>query len=154
MIRTMDYPAEAVENTLAHLGAAGRLGVECIVLWLGRRTEGGWCVEEAYRPDHFAKLDQFVIPATAMQTLHDRLRQHRLMVVAQVHSHPGRAFHSEADDEGAIVRHAGALSLVLPMFGLKTTRETFLTHAALYRLSDDNRWEDVTVQKDQLCRLR
>jgi len=43
------------------------------------------------------------------------------MVAAQVHSHPDEAFHSKGDDEWAIVRHEGALSIVVP-----TSRGTYL----------------------------
>ncbi|MHC2297262.1 hypothetical protein ACVJBD_001468 [Rhizobium mongolense] len=72
------------------------------------------------------------------------LREKRLRVLAQIHSHPGRAFHSEADDEWAIVRHAGALSLVLPRFAQEATVDNFLGLAATYVLSTQNRWEEAT----------
>ena len=68
------------------------------------------------------------------------LRSDRLKVVAQVHSHPGKAFHSEADDQWAIVRNVGALSLVLPQFARHATPANFLLEAVTYELSVENEW--------------
>ena len=68
------------------------------------------------------------------------LRSGRLKIVAQVHSHPGEAFHSEVDDEWAIVRHVGALSLVVPGFARWTTPTNFVAQAVAYELSASNQW--------------
>ena len=38
-------------------------------------------------------------------------------LLAQLHTHPGPAFHSEADDRLALPRHTGAISIVVPHFG-------------------------------------
>ena len=73
------------------------------------------------------------------------------MIPAQVHSHPGRAFHSLADDHGAVIRHGGALSLVVPDFGLRTTVDRFLVDAKVYRLSDENRWIEVGAMELGKC---
>jgi hypothetical protein len=38
--------------------------------------------------------------------------------VARIHSHPAEAFHSRADDANPVLTHEGALSIVVPFFGL------------------------------------
>lgn len=38
--------------------------------------------------------------------------------VARIHSHPGYAFHSLTDDRNPALRYEGALSIVVPYFGL------------------------------------
>jgi hypothetical protein len=38
--------------------------------------------------------------------------------VARIHSHPGLAFHSGTDDENPALRYEGALSIVVPFYGL------------------------------------
>ena len=91
----------------------------------------------------------FFFPASAMEALQERLVRDRYMIGAQVHSHPHEAFHSVADDRGAIVRHGGALSLVVPDFGLRTTSNRFLADTRVYRLSGENRW--VEVRDSELC---
>lgn len=40
------------------------------------------------------------------------------LYVARIHSHPGEAFHSPADDANPVLTHEGALSIVVPFFGL------------------------------------
>jgi hypothetical protein len=40
------------------------------------------------------------------------------LYIARIHSHPGPAFHSQADDDNPVLTHEGALSIVAPWFGL------------------------------------
>lgn len=40
------------------------------------------------------------------------------LYVARIHSHPAEAFHSPADDANPVLTHEGALSIVVPFFGL------------------------------------
>ncbi|EKS34473.1 MAG: hypothetical protein GY844_11405 [Bradyrhizobium sp.] len=137
---TVRVPKEIVARTIDVLRRGGAVECEAVVLWLGRGPRGAERIEEAYRPDQIAEKDFFRIPPAAMKDLMAHLRRTRLQVVAQVHSHPGRAFHSEADDEWAIVRNRGALSLVVPRFGAGATVANFMDQTAMYRLSDDDMW--------------
>lgn len=136
-------PAPVVSKTLRELRDAGAEGCERVVLWLGVRAGNRVDVREAFVPMQEAEEDYFWILPEGMSELLSRLRENRLMTAAQVHSHPGHAFHSEADDRWAIVRHVGALSLVVPFFGLNTTFETFTEDAAVFQLSVKNRWLEV-----------
>ena len=133
-------PAIIVQETLAELQTWGRRRSERIVLWLGSRTRSGIRVKMVWIPDQITGRDFFEIPRKGMQALFAALREHRLMVAAQVHTHPGRAFHSSADNEWAIVRHAGALSLVLPYFSMRTDHNAFARDAAVFVLSATNEW--------------
>jgi proteasome lid subunit RPN8/RPN11 len=132
-----------VEVTLGWLRDAGHTRRECVALWLGRRAPATIDVVDAYRPEQTAAIDMFHIPPRGMSELHAVLRQRRLMVAAQVHSHPAEAFHSKADDRWAIVRHEGALSLVVPHFALQTTPQNFLAHTKVYRFTATSRWEEI-----------
>jgi hypothetical protein len=42
--------------------------------------------------------------------------------VARIHSHPWTAFHSPTDDANPVLTHNGALSIVVPFFGLGLRR--------------------------------
>jgi hypothetical protein len=70
------------------------------------------------------------------------------MVAAQVHTHPKLAFHSAADDKWAIVRHVGALSLVLPYFSLRTNVENFVQHTVTFSMNAENDW--LPAPKDKI----
>jgi hypothetical protein len=140
-------PDSVIAETLAALQNSGRRHREGVVIWLGTRSGENVDVIEAYHPVHEAEADMFHIPPEGMRKLRAWLRESRLFVAAQVHSHPETAFHSEADDRWAIVRHVGALSIVLPWFGFETTQPSFLQDAKTYRLNEDNDWCEVPTQE-------
>ena len=52
--------------------------------------------------------------------------------IARIHSHPAEAFHSETDDQNPALTNHGALSIVVPFFGLGLRRG--LDVCAVYRL--------------------
>src|SRR5882672_4350009 len=114
-------PGSVVEATLTNLHETGSSRRECVMLWLGRREGVQVQIVDAYRPLQTSKADMFHINGAGIAALHQELRRQRVMVAAQVHSHPMEAYHSRADDEWAIVRHEGALSLVVPNFASNTT---------------------------------
>jgi hypothetical protein len=136
-------PKQVLASSLHTLQEAGRAQRECVVLWLGRRTTTEITVVEAYKPQQVAAADFFQLPRESIARLFEVLRERELMVAAQVHTHPAQAFHSAADDRWAIVRHVGALSLVLPYFAKDTTVASFLTDAAVFQLSPYNEWDEV-----------
>ena len=144
-------PTAVIETTLQNLREAGKLRRECVMLWLGRRDGDQVRVVDAYRPLQMAKTDLFHINGAGMAALHQELRRQRVMVAAQVHSHPMEAFHSKADDEWAIVRHEGALSLVVPNFASTTTLANFLLQTKVFRYSDSARWLEVLSAQVQTC---
>jgi proteasome lid subunit RPN8/RPN11 len=109
----LEVPQHVIAETVEHLRQSNTS--ERVVLWLGRR-EQVVRILEVYVPLQHAASDYFRIPREGMSALLEYLRSKRLVAAAQVHTHPGRAFHSAADDAWALVRHEGALSFVVPRF--------------------------------------
>jgi proteasome lid subunit RPN8/RPN11 len=141
-------PATLVDATLAALRACGLKGVERVVFWLGRRTpDGNADIAEIHVPEQEAAADYFHIPPEGMVAFMTHLRR-RLMLLAQVHSHPGEAFHSKADDEWAVLRHEGGLSIVVPSFAADVTVANFEAASAVFRLTSYDRW--LRVERDEL----
>lgn len=66
--------------------------------------------------------------------------------VARIHSHPVRAFHSYADDENPVLTHRGAISIVVPYFGLGLRHG--LQACAVLRF-DGHRWIDLPAGPDR-----
>jgi proteasome lid subunit RPN8/RPN11 len=143
-----------VDTTLGYLRDAGNTERECVVLWLGRRESSEIHVTRAYRPLQTARADMFVIPREGIAAMHSELRRERLMVAAQVHSHPLQAFHSKADDRWAIVRHEGALSLVVPYFASGTSLRNFLDETKVFRFSPNAQWIEVPRSEVHLSWLQ
>ncbi len=137
-----------LQGTLDYLQRSGQQGNEGVVLWLGPRTSPFAQITHVYQPLHHAAADFFHIPKEGMTALLEYLDQHSVGVLAQVHTHPADAFHSAADNKWALVRHLGALSLVLPYFARGVRATTFLSQAATYQLDSRNRW--VQVRPDEL----
>jgi hypothetical protein len=132
-------PLKIVESTLDSLRAAGVGGTERGVYWLAGRGDPQKVVE-VYVPLQEATRVLFWISPHAMKTFMSHLRQYRLMAVAQVHSHPGVAFHSTTDDRCSLLGHAGALSVVVPFFAKKVTPTTFVAKCSYFCLSDSGSW--------------
>ena len=135
--------AATLDETIDHFRAAGRIQKECVVFWLVPRQADAMRIVEVYRPQQEAHADQFWIPPDAMAVLMRHLRDSKLKLAAQVHSHPHEAFHSYADDRWAVIRHAGALSIVVPDFAAHTDASNFMQEAKFYQLSRDDRWLEV-----------
>lgn len=137
----IEISEENIEKTLSFLKCASN--IECVVLWLGKRDCDVIKVHTVYLPKQLADYDYFHIPEESMAKLLKFLRQNRLMVAAQVHTHPDIAFHSAADDRWAIIRHIGGLSLVVPHFATTTSLENFITNTAVFKFNERNIWEAV-----------
>lgn len=140
MTKLLRIHRDLLIETLTTLKRAGHRRKEGITLWLGER---GGAIDEVklpYEPIHEASVDYFHIPPHGVQALMRKMEATETCVVAQIHSHPQEAFHSQADDHWAIVRHIGAFSLVLPNFALLTSLENFMGQVAVFRLGADDQW--------------
>jgi hypothetical protein len=146
-IRPVIVTQHVVTQTIEELGQGGRARTERFALWLGHKTQTQVLVSESYVPAYEASSDRFHIGRPAMGRLMEHLRNNDLMIGAQLHTHPEQAFHSQADDRWAIVRHVGALSIVLPYFAQLTTVANFLREAKVFALSSRNLWNEVPAQE-------
>lgn len=120
---------------------------EKVILWFGKNNS---CVCEAFEPMQFAEYDYFEIPQEGLQAIIEKVKTDKIIVIAQIHTHPGRAFHSRADDVLALPRHIGAYSLVLPRFAIDTNIDNFLKKVSTYRLNNQGAWVKVTNDKIQI----
>jgi hypothetical protein len=104
-----------LEQTFSHLRACGAGRRECIAYWLGPRSTRGE-VTEVVHPRHAATATSYDVDGTWLNELWLRLAHDELELRAQVHTHPGAAFHSSRDDNMAAIQLAGFCSLVIPGF--------------------------------------
>lgn len=147
MITKLQVPRHVVSDTLASLRAAGAQGTERVVLWFGSKEDSVVIVDEAFTPPQVCDVDFFHISGDVLIEIARCVGSSGRMVAAQAHSHPGAAFHSEADDLWSVIRHAGGVSIVVPRFASSATVDTFLETSAVYRLSTENVWERVGVHE-------
>lgn len=132
---------EVVQTTISLLRRESDVGEERVALWLATAaSRSPTTIVEVYEPEQVVDVDYFRIPPASMSALMDHLRSTRRRIAAQIHTHPGRAYHSDVDAEWAIIRHVGAISLVLPRFALATTPENFLDEVMTYEYSPNGDW--------------
>lgn len=112
---------EILGQTLMALQRFGAEGYEGLVLWLGTVANNVATVERAFVPSQHAIAGDegmgYLVTSDTLFELNVSLSQSGLRLLAQVHSHPGAAYHSHADDKYAIVTEDGGLSIVVPNFG-------------------------------------
>jgi len=68
------------------------------------------------------------------------------LYVARIHSHPGDAFHSAADDANPVISFEGGISIVVPFFGLSLRRG--LDACAVYHFHDGS-WVELKAGPDR-----
>ncbi len=126
-----------IETTLGVLQRFGVEECEGLVLWIGEVAQGHARVTKAVVPDQRPIKSEegvgYFVDGQALFDLNRKLADTGMRLIAQVHSHPGEAYHSEADDRYAIVTAEGGLSLVVPDFGRASADPTSW---AVYRLSN------------------
>ena len=74
----------------------------------------------------------------------DAVRRSGQIVLAQVHSHPGRAWHSSTDDEWAFSDSPGLFSIVVPCFGRYGIQKIFGDGIAIYERLANGNWYELT----------
>jgi proteasome lid subunit RPN8/RPN11 len=126
-----------LEETFSHLRSCGVGRRECVAYWLGPRAAEGEATEVVH-PRHTATATAYDVDGAWLNELWLRLARDELDLRAQVHTHPGSAFHSSRDDDMAAIQIAGFRSLVIPNFALGPVS---LDGAHLERRDADGEWQ-------------
>ncbi len=112
MTRTcLDALTEALRPSLErrHEGVAYLLG----------RTDGiVTLATTVFAPAARTTSGSFHVDARSMAVCMQAAGAHELQIVAQVHTHPGQAYHSDGDVDGARIRYPGYASIVIPDYGV------------------------------------
>jgi proteasome lid subunit RPN8/RPN11 len=104
-----------LERSFEHLRRCGAGVRECVAVWAGPLDQDGW-VCEVIHPRHTASAVRCDFDPVWIGEFWLDLAERNMTARAQIHSHPGSAYHSERDDAFALVQTPGYLSLVVPQF--------------------------------------
>ena len=125
----------------------GRGECECAVFWTG--PAGDDMVDGLEHPIHKRSPYGYVVDSDWITALWKNLAASRRSVKAQVHTHPGEAFHSATDDHWPIISEAGFISIVIPDFAAGAPS---FDRAWVGRLRADGQWQQVrSVQEAVLA---
>lgn len=135
-VEVVEVAAEFLVRTGDVLRAYGERNCEGLLLWAGHVNGTRATVRRVIEPVQTPIQEElgvgYFVEVAALLSLSRLLATERLRLIAQVHSHPREAFHSDTDDRFAIVTESGGFSLVVPDFAC---RPMSLGECAVYRLS-------------------
>jgi proteasome lid subunit RPN8/RPN11 len=141
---------ETIDESLRFFQKQGKRGHEGVALWPGRLLEGRCEVQGAIIPVQITGPRMYQIPADESFRVIKSTAKQNLVIAIQIHSHPGSAYHSEADDEYAFLQHLNAISIVVPDFGNFEAGQ-FLDYAVFYRLRGPERWDLMAGEEVASC---
>jgi len=129
-------PSAVLAATFDSLRSCGRGQCECVAYWTG--PAGDHTIDGFEHPDHSRSPYGYEVDDSWLTRFGFKIGGERRSVKAQVHTHPGPAFHSQTDNDWPMVAKAGFLSVVIPNFA---TGETTLKHAWVGQLQQDGSWK-------------
>jgi proteasome lid subunit RPN8/RPN11 len=110
-------PPGAIDTTQRALRSASRSGTESLVVWAGRTDPtGGAVITHLLHPACHASADHLTVPFDERRQLADYLLANELLLLADLHTHPGPAFLSEADRARPFSIRDGVYAIVIPRF--------------------------------------
>jgi hypothetical protein len=140
-IRSVHAPLPLVLEVQTHLRSMGERGLEGFALWAGLAEGNTFIVRHTVIPAQTGLITDTGVCVTVdgkeLHRINVWLFRHGLTLIAQLHSHPTEAYHSETDDMFPIVTTVGGLSLVIPDFA---SRPFSLEDCAVYRLTAKRGW--------------
>ena len=116
---TIFVPASVQRETISHIRACGEKSAEGFVAWAGVKGRTGIEVRSVLIPqrngsEEFACV---MLSDDSMEHFSTEMITRGETLIAQVHSHPFEAFHSETDNQFPLIHRTGFLSIVIPYFG-------------------------------------
>ncbi len=119
---------------------------EAVIFWYGREFEADKIdvVLSLAIPKAEHSSGNYHVPMKEATKVGHAMLEKSLVCLAQIHTHPGtNTTHSDFDDDNAISKRNGFLSLVAPRFGVKPLRD--LSDVSIHE-SWNNNWEILDVK--------
>lgn len=134
-------PDLVVKRTFELFRQCGEGRRECQAIWTSS-WDSPETITEVGHPAHRPHGDGFIVEDRWLNAFWIELASAGKGIRVQVHTHPGRAFHSPTDDQYPIIHAVGFLSLVIPDYGLG---DVGFDRAYLAEIGPDGRWRKVDI---------
>lgn len=140
-IKKINIPFSCIEKVYEHLRKVGNRGVEGVALFAGEFKESTFYVKTEIIPkqeafNHHGGL-LYTVDGEELHKINVWLYKNKMTLIAQIHSHPGLAYHSDTDDKYPIITTIGGVSIVIPDFGFNPIS---ISDWAVYRLNSSSGW--------------
>src|SRR5438445_6068139 len=104
-----------VAETFTSLRVCGARRYECVAFWTGPAAATD-LVDRCDHPKHTRSPGGYQIDDDWLTAYWFRLAREHQSIRAQLHTHPGEAFHSRTDDCWPVIAQPGFVSIVIPDF--------------------------------------
>jgi len=133
-------------QTEEHLREHGSRGEEGMVLWSGIKLEKNKAIiKSCTHPQQYCTPVSFDVPLDESQRINVLLEQRKEVIIAQVHTHPGGAFHSGIDDNFPITFIVGFFSIVVPDFCKSGLRN--LLQCGVWEHIGLGKWQELKIDE-------
>jgi hypothetical protein len=139
-----DFQKACLNGAYSFLKKAGNKSYEAVALFAGKIEDDKAFISDVICPLQESSRTQFglmyTVDGAELHRINMWLYKNKLKLIAQIHSHPTEAYHSETDDEFPIVTTLGGLSIVVPHFA-----QDPINHLdwAYYRLFAETSWKEL-----------
>ena len=138
-------PVCVIETTLKHLQKYGDDGLEAVGYWIGSYEDRAATTARLWVPRFEATAVSYDVEPAEMLRLKRELDGSGYLLLAQVHSHPGHAFHSGRDDINAASPWPGFISVVVPDGG--RISRPFFDAAEVFEHAGNCRWRHLDQEE-------
>ncbi|MDO8999838.1 MAG: hypothetical protein Q7W45_08745 [Bacteroidota bacterium] len=147
-IEKIKMPYKCIVGAYEHMRQAGQRGLEGVALFAGKEEGSVFTIDTTIVPKQKAmSLEDGLLYAVDGEELHRVnvwLYENKMSLMAQIHSHPSEAYHSQTDDAYPIVATVGGISIVVPDFA---SRSIDISTWAVYRLSTKGEWIELKEEE-------
>lgn len=138
------FPRSCAQQAVDWLYKAGSRRVEGVALFAGIREGDTFIIKRTIIPEQKAGNVEggliYVVDGEELYRIGLELFDCGLQLFAQIHSHPGAAYHSDTDDAYPIVTVIGGISIVVPNFARGGVN---ISEWAVYRLLPTIGWTEI-----------
>lgn len=143
-------PPKCIQKAYELMRYAGEKRVEGVALFAGFEKDNVFCITQTIIPKQTAYSLEFgllyAVDADELHRINVWLYENKLSIIAQIHSHPNEAYHSDTDDAYPIVATKGGISIVVPRFAVDSVD---IKNWAVYRLSSENDWIELSYSETE-----
>lgn len=144
-LKSFEFDKKCLNEAYSFLRKAGDKFYEAVALFAGKIEDDKAIISEVICPLQESSRSQYGLMYTVdgkeLHRINMWLYEHKLKLIAQIHSHPSEAFHSETDNEFPIITTVGGLSIVVPYFA----QDPLNYHDwAYFRLTSEICWEELS----------
>ena len=142
MADVLRVPAAILISTFDVLRECGCARYECVLYWTGP-VAAPEVVDGLDHPIHRRSFGGYEIETSWLTSYWFRLAREQRSIRAQVHTHPGSAFHSGTDDHWPVVSVPGFVSIVIPNFA---AGPVYLRDSWVGLVDTDGCWAEVMAE--------